>query len=83
MGMLESLRQGFGGVGNCDQMHVIRHQAVTEHRKAVKFRVLPHQLEISNAVGVRRQNDLPGVSPLGNMMRNINHHDASEAGHLQ
>jgi hypothetical protein len=26
---------------------------------------------------------LPGVSPLGNMMRNINHHDASEAGHLQ
>jgi hypothetical protein len=26
---------------------------------------------------------LPGVSPLGNMMGNINHHDASEAGHLQ
>jgi hypothetical protein len=39
--MLESLGQRFGGAGHHDQMHVIRHQAVTQKSKTVKLGVLP------------------------------------------
>ena len=64
-------------------MHVIRHETVAQQRKTVKLGILPQQLEVGDAVGVVGQNDLPGVSALGNMMSNVNHDDASEAGHGQ
>ena len=83
MRVLESLRQGFGGARNHDPMHVIRHEAVTQQRKTVKLGVFPDQIEVGNAVAVVGQNYLPGVTPLRNMMGNINHNDASEAGHCQ
>jgi hypothetical protein len=83
VGVLESLRQGFGSAGNRDQVHVIRHEAVTEHRKMMKRSVLPHQFEVSDSASVIVENYLPGVSPLGNMMGNVNHNDAREAGHSQ
>jgi len=79
--MLESLRQGFGGAGHRDQMHVIRHQAVTQQSKTVQLGVLPQQLEVGNAIAVAGQYYLPRVPTLRNMMGNINHDNAGEAGH--
>src|SRR5712671_2693886 len=75
--MLESLRQGFGGAGHRDQMHVIRHQAVTQQSKTVQVGVLPQQLEVGNAIAVAGQNYLPGVPTLRNMMGNINQGERS------
>jgi hypothetical protein len=42
----------------------------------VEFRILPQQLDISDAVGVGGQNYLSGVATLGNMMRNVDDNDA-------
>ncbi len=39
--MLESLAQGFGGAGHRNQMHVVRHRAVTEQSKTVKLGMVP------------------------------------------
>jgi hypothetical protein len=47
----------------------------------VKLRVLSQQFEVGDAVPVIGQNYLLGVSPLGNMMGNVDHDDASKAGH--
>jgi hypothetical protein len=83
VGVLESLRQGFAAARNHDQMHMIRHETVAQQREAVKLRVLPQQLKVGDTVGVVGQNYLPGVPPLRNMMGNVNHDDAREAGHSQ
>ncbi len=37
--------------------------------------------QMSRTVGVVGQNDLPGVPTLGNMMGDVNHDNAGEAGH--
>jgi hypothetical protein len=39
--MLESPRHGFGGAGHHDQMHMIRHQTVTQQSQTVKLGVVP------------------------------------------
>jgi hypothetical protein len=62
-------------------MHVIRHQAITQRSKTVKLGVVPQQLQISKAVPVAGEYYLPGISTLGNMVGDVRHNDAGEAGH--
>ncbi len=81
MTMLESLCQRIGGAGYHDQMHVIRHQAITQQSKTVKLGVVPQQLQVSNPIPVVGEYYLPGVPTLGNMMGDVNHDNAGEAGH--
>ena len=44
------------------------------------LRRLPQQLDVGDAIAVAGQNYLPGIPTLRNMMGNINHDNASEAG---
>jgi hypothetical protein len=81
MRLLERLRKGFGGTGNSDQVHVIRHQAVAQKREAVELKVLPHQLKIGHAISIAGQNNLSGISPLRNMMGNVGNDDARQPSH--
>ncbi len=60
---------------------MIRHQAVTQHSKTLKLGVVPQQLQISGAIAVAAEDDLPGVATLGNMVGNIGHDNTREAGH--
>jgi len=83
MGLFESLPQSFAGPGNDDQVHVIRHQAVTQQREAVQYAIVPEELEVSAAVRVIGQNYLPGIPPLRNMMGNVSNDDAGQSSHAQ
>ncbi len=81
MGVFESLCQGLGGAGNGDQMHMVRHQTVTQHSQMMEFGILSQQFDISDAVGIVCQNYLSSVSALRNMMSNVDNHDARQTGH--
>lgn len=48
----------------------------------MKLGVVPQQLQISHTIGVAGQNYLPSVPTLSNMMGDINHDNAGEAGHV-
>ncbi len=81
MSMLESLCQRFGGARHHDQVHVIRHEAVTQQSKTVKVRVVPEQLQVCGVIAVAGQYDLPCVATLSNMMGYISHYHTGEACH--
>ena len=44
---------------------------------------MPQQFEVGDAVSIVGQNNLLGIPSLGNMMGNVNYHDASKAGHYR
>jgi hypothetical protein len=81
MRLFERLRQRLRGVRNSDQVHVIRHQAVSQQRETVNLGVLPQQLKISDAIRIARENDLSRIPPLRNMMGNVDDHNAREPSH--
>ena len=60
---------------------MIRHQAVSEEREAIKRGILPQQSQVSQAIGVAGENDLSGIASLRNMMGNIHHDNARESSH--
>jgi hypothetical protein len=62
-------------------MNVIGHQAVAEQGKTAKFRRLPQQLEVSEAILVVCQNHLAGVAALRNVMGDARDDDAGQASH--
>ena len=75
MGLLQSLRQGIRLTRDYHQMHMVRHQAVTQQQELVHLNVLPQEIQIHQAFGIRSENELPGIATLGDMMRNVNHGD--------
>jgi hypothetical protein len=83
MRVLERLRHRASRAGDGNQMHMIGHETVTQQRETMELGVLVEQFEISGAVGVAGQNDLPGVAPLRNMMRDVDDNNTRQAGHLR
>ena len=75
MSLFERLPESLGGLRNCDQVHVIRHQAVAQQGESVKLRVLPQQLKISDVLGIAGQNHLSRIPPLSNMVGHVDDHD--------
>jgi hypothetical protein len=49
----------------------------------MQLRILSQQLKIGHAITITGENDLPGIPPLGNMMRHIDDHDACKSCHNQ
>jgi hypothetical protein len=47
----------------------------------VKFGILSQQCQVSAAIRVAGQNHLSSVTPLRNMMRDVDHYNAWQAGH--
>jgi len=64
-------------------MHVVGHQAVAQHGKTVELSILPQQLQVSDAIRVVRQNHLPGIAALRNMMGNVCDNHARQSSHGQ
>src|ERR1700730_12937442 len=62
-------------------VHVIRHEAVPEDGEPIKLRILPQQLNISEAIHIARENDLSRIPPLRNMMGNVDDHNARQPSH--
>ena len=83
MRVFQCVGQRVRGAGDSDEVHVIGHQAVSKQRKAVEFRVLLEKIEISGAVAGMSENDLSGIPPLRNMMRDIGHHYARQTRHAE
>ncbi len=74
MRMFQCLGQRVRGPGDSDEVHVIGHQAGSKQRKAVESRMLLEKIEISGAVAGMSENNLSGIPPLRNMMRDTGHH---------
>ena len=64
-----------------DEVDMIRHQAITEQREAMKLRAGAQQSQVSQPIGIAGENDLPGISSLRNMMGNIHRDNAWESSH--
>jgi hypothetical protein len=79
--LFERLRECLQSSGNRDQVHVIRHETVTQQGESAKLRILPQQLKISGTVRIAGQNDLSRIPPLRNMMGNVDDHDARQSSH--
>ncbi len=70
-------------VRNNDQVHVVGHEAVAEKTQSVEVHLAPQQFEIHLPFAVRRQQELPRVSALRHMMRNIYDSDTGKPRHHQ
>ena len=81
MSLFEGLRDSLWSLRNHDQMDVIRHETVAQHEESVKLRILPQQLQVSDAVCIARQNDLSRIPSLRNMMGNVDDHDTRQSSH--
>lgn len=81
VGVLQRQGQRLGTARNNDQVHVVGHEAVAEKTQLVEVRVAPQQFEIHPPFAVRRQQELPRVSALRHMMRNIYDSDTGKARH--
>ncbi len=81
MRMLESQSQRICFARNRDQVNVIGHEAVADQRKLMQRSIVPEQVRIDQLFGIGSQNELPGISTLGNMVRDIHGNHRSQTGH--
>ena len=81
MGLFQCQRQRLRFGGEQDQMHMIRHQTVTQQRNRVERKFLPQQLQIDGFFRFGREQKLPGVPTLGDMVRYISYCDTCQARH--
>ena len=82
MGLFERLRKRSRAIRNHDQVHMIRHQTIAQHRELVQIGMLTQQLEIDRAIRVVGKNDLAGVAALRNMMGNANRYHPRKSSHM-
>ncbi len=76
MRLFERLPKRIWPVRHRDQVHMVRHQAVAQHPKAMQLRVLAQQSQIYGAISIVGENDLSGVSSLRHVVRDIDDYDA-------
>jgi hypothetical protein len=62
---------------NHNQMNVIRHQAVSDHRQRMLLERLPQQIQVNRSFSIRGENELTSIATLRDMMPNINHYHTS------
>ncbi len=62
-------------------MHVIGHQAIAPDLHIVLGRKNVEKAEIAPPVLIRKENILPAISSLSNMVGNIRHNNASDSNH--
>lgn len=81
MRVLESQSQRICFARNHDQVNVIGHEAVADQRKLMQRSIVPEQVKIDQPFGIGSQNELPGISTLGNVVRYIDGNHTSQTGH--
>ncbi len=79
------LPESFGEVHrlarNGDEVHVVRHETVSQQGEFMLAQPLPKQIEIDRALGVGGQDILAPVSALRYMMRHVGDNDSCYARH--
>jgi len=81
--VLEGERQRVGSARDDDQMNMIRHETIAQQREVMEVRITSKQIEIHCPVGIAGENELPGISTLGNVMGYVDNDDASQASHIR
>jgi hypothetical protein len=69
--------------GDGNQMNVIAHQAPSQDAQVVPLGMLAQDFQISPAVFVREECDLPVVTPLRDLMWRVGNDEAGPAWHCQ
>jgi hypothetical protein len=77
MGMPQGQAQAVSMVRSDHQMHVIRHQAITDQPHSMAFNVLAQKIEIRHAIGIAIQDKSPPIATLRYVVRNIYSDDSS------
>ena len=67
--------------GDGNKMNVIAHQAPSQDAQIVSLRMFPQDFEISPAVFVREEYDLPVVTALREVMRRAGNDETGPASH--
>src|SRR5467141_4063109 len=62
-------------------MHMVAHQAVAQQRQVVKLNVLPQQLQVNQAFAIRSEKELPRVTTLGDVVRDINDYNMGQTSY--
>src|SRR5688500_6951562 len=65
-----------------DQVYVVRHEAIRQHRDRVLVRVVFEPSQIRHAVGVTEEYCAPAIASLCDVMREPGTDDARNARHL-
>jgi hypothetical protein len=81
MDLPESHGEGVGPRRHGDQVHVVRHEAVTEKGETMEPAVMPKQFQINEAAGVGFQDESARIAALSDVMRRINCDNAGQASH--
>src|SRR5258708_8001889 len=81
MRMLESQSERICFARNHDQVNVIGHEAVADQGKLMQSGIISEQVKIDEPFSFRGENELPGISTLGNVVRDIHGNHTSQTGH--
>jgi len=81
MDLLERRGERVGPLRDGDQVHVVRHEAVTEQGEAMQPASVPEELQVDEAGGVGFEDELARVAALGDVMRCVDRNRAGQAGH--
>ncbi len=68
-------------LGNGDQVNVIRHQAPSENTDAVTLRLEMQELQIEGTVVIGKEDVLPVIAALGNVVGCSGKNESGSAGH--
>jgi hypothetical protein len=62
-------------------MNVIGHKAVTDEGKLMQSSIVSEEVKIDEPFGIESENELPRISTLGNVVRDIHGNYTSQTGH--
>jgi hypothetical protein len=83
MRLTQGARQRFSGSGNRYQVDMIGHQAPSQDSQVITTRVVTKHLDVVDSVFFRKENGLPIVAALRNVMRHSRYHDSRSASHAE
>ncbi len=81
MGLLQRLSQPVRFSGYGDQMHMVRHEAVSDEADSVERHVFPQELQVNRSIVIAVEDEAPPISALGDMMRDVQGDYAVKSSH--
>ncbi len=73
--------QAIGRLRNCDQMNIIRDQAIRPDRDLVGAAPWCHQFQVALVIFMKKERLLSAVSPLGDVMGQTRCDNTCQSGH--
>ncbi len=70
-----------GALGDDDEMHVVRHEAIRQNRKAVALRLMCEDAQIGASIIVDEEDILAVIAALRDMVGKTGYHDSRDSRH--